>query len=298
MTVRPLLPGPLAAPGLVATAAAAALLLAFALLAPPFHRPEFEGPFMRAGTLAVVGLGLAYLVGLAWLPLAPRDRPPIAPPEPSRRRLVVEALAPLAVGLAVWAPIAALDGTGWLVLDDGPVQGATLVLLLSASLVCARRAWVDRAGRVDHALLAWVFLVYAAREHEMHAPRFLAEHVAKPKFFRSAAVPGEAKVVVAVLLAAVGVVLVAFLARNLRRGVVDLARGRAWAVLTVVWAVTLLTSQVIDRTWLDTVFWGQALEEILEGVAACYVLLVALRLPSSGAGGDQSSTSSTKRLAT
>ncbi|MCO5171468.1 MAG: hypothetical protein M9894_34640 [Planctomycetes bacterium] len=296
MTVRPLLPGPPAAPGVVAAAAAAALLLAFALLVPPFHRPEFDGPLMRAGTLTVVGLGLTYLVGLAWLPLAPRDRPPILPAEPSRRRLVAEAVAPLAVGVLVWAPIAALDGTGWLVLDDGPVQGTTLVLLLSASVVCARRAWVDRVGRVDHALLAWVFLVYAAREHEMHAPRFLAEHVAKPKFFRSAAVPGEAKVVVAILLAAVGLVLVAFLARNLRRGVGDLARGRAWAVLTVVWAVTLLTSQVIDRTWLDTVFWGQALEEVLEGVAAAYVLLVACRIPSSGA--EAYSTSSTNRLAT
>jgi len=163
--------------------------------------------------------------------------------------------------------------------DVGLVQRTTLCVLLISAITAAVLAVRHPANRLNLALLACGFTIYAGREHDLHRLDYLPEHFTRWQFYTMSEVSLWQKLGFGAVMIFIISVIGLFLFRMALPALRDLKRSEPWALLATAWAVTLTASQISDRTWLNETFAGRAFEEVCELVAAGMALMVVCYFP-------------------
>jgi len=204
---------------------------------------------------------------------SPRDVP--AGPILAAARHALAALP----GLGLVALIPGLVATGlfrpWLVREDGLFKWLQ-VALAGAALALGIRSWRRRPSSTA-VLLACFFSVLIFSEIDLDR-RMLGVSVVDLKFFRRSSVPLPVRAVVAVTLAGAGVALPAYVGRQRRALLADLAAAlrRPWERLVVA-GFLLFAAPQMSEGWLNKYsrFPRNAAEETLE-LAGCLYLAWAM----------------------
>ncbi len=163
--------------------------------------------------------------------------------------------------------------------DQGLVQNLTLLVLVVAAATAGVLAFRFRENRFNLALLACGMTIYAGREHDLHRLSFLPEHFTRWQFYTMDAVTTSQKIGFGLVICGVIAVVGLFLYRMTGPFLRDFRSSQPWAILALVWLVSLTISQISDRTWLNDTFAGRAFEEITELVAAGLALSVVCLFP-------------------
>jgi hypothetical protein len=171
--------------------------------------------------------------------------------------------------------------TPGIVKDDGAIQIATVVLLMGNVVFAAHRTWRARGPRLNLGLIAYILVFYAMREADLHRPAMYPEHIANRRFFTAAEVPVLDKVFFGLLLLSLLVCIILFLVRITPSFLRALRRTEDWAVYAGFWFVTLLLTQLSDKSFLNEHYYGQALEEVGELAAAGVISLIVWRFPGA-----------------
>ncbi len=155
----------------------------------------------------------------------------------------------------------------------------TLLIVATAALTAAALAIRHPSNRLNFALLACGLTFYAGREHDLHRLSFLPEHFTRWQFYAMQSVPLWQKICFGMLLLTLITVISLFLFRVTRPFLHGLKQSEPWAILSLVWLITLTISQISDRTWLNDTFAGRAFEEIAEMIAGGLALSVVCFFP-------------------
>ena len=168
---------------------------------------------------------------------------------------------------------------GRLIADDGLVQVATFVVLCTSVMLVIRGAIRHPDERVLLGLTAFMLVIYAAREADLHRAKWVPEHFSSSRFYLSADVPVAEKIVCGAFLMGLVIVAVMMIARGVPKVAPAFRSRQPWLMFSVAWACVFAASQVSDQSSWNEVFAGQAFEEIAEFVAAGFVVLTVLRFP-------------------
>ena len=166
---------------------------------------------------------------------------------------------------------------------------ATLATLLFAAATATFLAWRHPDNRLNLALLAVGLTIYAGREHDLHRLEFLAENFTKWQFYTMAAVPLWQKICFGTAMVLIVGTIGLFAVRMVQQTIDDLKRGESWTLLGVIWLTTLIASQIADHSWLNETYFGRALEETAELMAAAFAVLVVWHFPRQPAKPSSSS---------
>ena len=169
---------------------------------------------------------------------------------------------------------------GRLIADDGLVQLATFVVLCTAVMLAIRGAIRDPDERVLLGLTAFMLVIYAAREADLHRAKWVPEHFSSSRFYLSADVPVAEKIVCGSFLMSLVIVAVMMVARGVPKIAPAFRSRQPWLMFSVAWACVFVASQISDQSSWNEVFAGQAFEEIAEFVAAGFVVLAVLSFSS------------------
>ena len=179
-------------------------------------------------------------------------------------------------------------GLGWdIIKDTGPVQSLTVIILIAAALICAYLARRHAGNRLTFGLMSYIMMFYAAREADLHNFEKYKVGPTNIKFYSLPDVPGWEKAICGIVFISLIISILVFLAKMLGPFFSGLKNRRSWAFFALFWLGTLVGSQVSDKSFLNEIFAGQALEEIAELIAAILVLLVLRDFPrceKQGAG--------------
>lgn len=171
-------------------------------------------------------------------------------------------------------------GLGWdIVKDTGPVQSLTVIILTAAALICVYLARRYEGNRLMFGLMSYIMIFYAAREADLHNFETYKVGPTNIKFYSLADVPGWEKAVCGIVFISLILSILVFLSKVLGPFFSGLKNRHSWAFFALFWLGTLISSQVSDKSFLNEMFAGQALEEIAELIAAILVLLVLRDFP-------------------
>ena len=162
----------------------------------------------------------------------------------------------------------------WSINDSGLFSILTICLVTAALLLLI--VIITRTKRpsvkVSLIVLCYVMLIYILREADFHR-LFTDEHVTKMKFYTNSSISLFQRVVGA---SAMGLFIASLLFLFFRYGLLFLRRlfdAQPWAVATVLWAILLIASQVVDKSSLTEVYLGRVVEEMLEFCASGYCFI-------------------------
>ena len=161
--------------------------------------------------------------------------------------------------------------------DDGLVQILTAVVLIASCLLCLQRALRKIPPAFKWAELSYLLLIYTMREMDFHR-LFTEEHVSRWKLY-AGPFPLHEKIIGGVVVLLTLIVMLHFIASNLRYFWRSLKERQSWAVHVMVWAVLLFSSQMLDKSRWHGIFFEVALEENMEFGAAIMILLILLKYP-------------------
>ena len=125
--------------------------------------------------------------------------------------------------------------------------------------------------------LCYVMFIYLLREADFHR-LFTDEHVTRIKFYSNNDTDFVIKVMggAPLLFFLICAVFVLYkFTRPLLHGIISMY---PWAIALLLWGITIVLSQLIDKSFLNKIYPGRVVEEMLELCAAGYMLLAAWTL--------------------
>ena len=161
--------------------------------------------------------------------------------------------------------------------DSGLVQISTAAVLIAGCLLCLQRALRKIPPAFKWGQLSYLLLIYAMREMDFHR-LFTAEHVSRWKLY-AGPYPIEDKIIGGVVIVLTMVVMVHFIGSNFRHFWDSLKAMQSWAVHVIIWAVLLISSQMLDKSRWHGIFTEVAFEENMEFGAAIMIFMVLLIYP-------------------
>ena len=166
--------------------------------------------------------------------------------------------------------------------DDGLVQILTAIMLISAVIFCLQRALRKIPPAFKWGQVSYLILIYAMREMDFHR-LFTEEHVSRLKLY-TGPFPLQDKILGASVLLLTMVVAIHYVRTNYRHFWKALKAKQSWAVHLVIWAVLMLSSQLLDRSMWHGDFAEVTFEENLEFGAAIMIFMVLLKYPLNPSG--------------
>ena len=162
--------------------------------------------------------------------------------------------------------------------DSGFLSIITMTLIACAFLTLATLIVNKRLSQVKLALMAaaYVLLIYLLREADFHR-LFTLEHVTKAKFYTSLAIPLWQKIVVGVIST---IFVISFVYLIIRYSSIlwkGLCQSQTWAVALVLCILTLVLSQLCDKSSLNSFYAGRVVEECLECFASVFIFLASVQ---------------------
>lgn len=180
--------------------------------------------------------------------------------------LVVTQLVPIEIGTP-------------LIADDGLIQILTFCILVGATILAVLSAKRYPAERLNLFLAAVVLVVYAAREADVHRATWMPGNFTRLALYSADDVALWQKVLIGLLSLGFIVAVVSLTARVLPKIRADLATQKVWLLMSFIWLVVFVGSQISDRSSWNQVFPGRAFEEIAECVAAGFAVLAIYYFP-------------------
>ena len=161
--------------------------------------------------------------------------------------------------------------------DEGIVQQVSAWLMLLAVLpVLYRFRFGWSLVRFETAL---VIVAIALREWDWHT-RFTDDSVTSINYFQDPANPLSARLLAAVILAALVAVGVHCVLSWWPRFVRDLKTMSPWAVNALLWAGTMITAALLDKITSSSSY-GNTIEEVMEMSAGALLMYIAWLMPSA-----------------
>lgn len=196
-------------------------------------------------------------------------------------------------GLILWITTILLNdidkGLGWdIIKDTGPIQSLTVIILIAAALICAYLTLRYQGNRITFALMSYIMIFYAAREADLHKFEKYSVGPTNIKFYSLIDVPVWEKAVCGIVFISLILSILVFLAKVAGPFFSGLKKRESWSFFALFWLGTIVASQISDKSFLNEMFAGQALEEIAEFVAAILIFPVLRNFPRSEkqGGGD------------
>lgn len=199
-------------------------------------------------------------------------------------------------GKAIIPPLATVYGVGALIYvitviaqtqvgdltrDNGPIQLTNLTLLMVIFLSAAYRTWKAGPGqRVNLGLITYGMLFYVAREADLHELEYYPEHLANRRFYQSSEIPVLDRVLVGMVLLTLIIVVITLLVRVTPSFLKAVRSRDDWSVYILFWICTIILTQISDHSFLNSTFYGKALEEVGELTAAGVAFLIVWKFPT------------------
>ena len=130
----------------------------------------------------------------------------------------------------------------------------------------------DTSIRLPLYILAYIILIYILREADFHR-LFTDEHVTKDKFYTDPDINLKQKILAGIPMGIFFLCFFYLLGRYTKLVLTNILRFRPWAIAAFLWGATIVTSQVIDKSYLNEIYQGRVIEEMLEFCAAGYLLI-------------------------
>lgn len=158
--------------------------------------------------------------------------------------------------------------------DAGIISILTIVFASIALIrLLVTTSQIPEAGiKLPLYILAYIILIYILREADFHR-LFTDEHVTKDKFYTDPNIDLKQKILAGVPMGIFFFCFFYLLGRYTKLVLANILRFHPWAIAAFLWGVTIVTSQIIDKSYLNEIYYGRAIEEILEFCAAGYLLI-------------------------
>ena len=148
----------------------------------------------------------------------------------------------------------------------------TFICLAAVHLFQTTKLIGQKNIRLPLYALLYVLLIYILREADFHR-LFTDEHITKDKFYTDPDISLHQKLLGGIPLA---IFFICFFYLTIRyAGLLfkNVMRRNPWAVSAFLWGTTIFLSQLIDKSDLNAIYKGRAVEEMLELCAAGYMLI-------------------------
>lgn len=199
------------------------------------------------------------------------------------REIIPPLLTVYGLGALIYVMVLLLQGQiGEITQDDGPIQLVNLTLLCGLCALAAYRTWASKGQRLEIGLLTYGLLFYTAREGDLHAIDYYPEHLANRRFYASAEIPVLDRVLIGLLLLTLLIAIVTLLIRVGPSFLKALRRREDWAVYGIFWFITIVLTQLSDKSFLNAEMYGRTLEEVGELTAGGIAALIVWYFPPDG----------------
>lgn len=177
---------------------------------------------------------------------------------------------------AFWLPIS-ISAPG--ISDAGYVSMITLTFVACAFLSILVIVFnADFSSSKLTAIAAmYALIIYFLREADVHR-LFTIEHVTRPKFYTMEIVPLWQKAFAAAVFLLLAICVLYLLVKYGYVVWKQLHKLQPWAVALLLWFVTLLISQLSDKSELNHTHFGRSLEENAECWAAIFLFLTVQQI--------------------
>ena len=161
--------------------------------------------------------------------------------------------------------------------DKGVISILTIAIISIAliRLMITIHSISDKRLRMSLYILAYIILIYILREADFHR-LFTDEHITKDKFYTDPNIDIKQKLIGGIPLGIFFICFFYVLIRYIKFTLIHLKKYQPWAVAIFLWGISIFTSQVIDKSSLNDIYYGRVIEELLEFCAAGYMLIAVL----------------------
>ena len=120
--------------------------------------------------------------------------------------------------------------------------------------------------------LSFILLIYVLREADFHR-LFTDGRVTEFEFYTDNTVVLTQKLIGGTVMLTFILTVIVLLLLYGKLVIKNIIQKKPWAIILILWFVSLFLSQVADKTDLNHIYWGQIVEELLELCAAGYMLI-------------------------
>ena len=158
--------------------------------------------------------------------------------------------------------------------DTGIFSILTIVIASIAllRLFITTRQIPDSAIKFSLYALTYIILIYILREADFHR-LFTDEHITRDKFYTDPNIDLKQKILGGIPMAIFFFCFFYVLIRHAKFVATRVLKFQPWAIAVFLWGATIVTSQVLDKSSLNEIYFGRVMEEMLEFCAAGYLLL-------------------------
>ena len=158
--------------------------------------------------------------------------------------------------------------------DTGIFSILTIVIASIAllRLFITTRQIPDSAIKFSLYALTYIILIYILREADFHR-LFTDEHITRDKFYTDPNIDLNQKILGGIPMALFFFCFFYVLVRHAKFVATRVLKFQPWAIAVFLWGATIVTSQVLDKSSLNEIYFGRVMEEMLEFCAAGYLLL-------------------------
>ncbi len=164
-------------------------------------------------------------------------------------------------------------------ISDKGIFSILTIVLLSIALYFLLKTTNTKLG-IEHKtylyVLAYVIIIYILREADFHR-LFTDEHITKTKFYSNPNISIQQKIFGGIPMMLFFVCVLYLLVTQSKLVLTNFIEKTPWAIALILWGLTFVTSQLIDKSDLNDVYFGRVIEEMLELCAAGYVLLAIIQ---------------------
>ncbi len=160
-------------------------------------------------------------------------------------------------------------------ISDSGIFSILTIALVSLALVrlfIATRQIPDSAIKFSLYALLYIILIYILREADFHR-LFTDEHITRDKFYTDPEIDIKQKILAGIPMAIFFLCFFYILFRYTKFVVSRILKLHPWAISVFLWGITIVASQVIDKSYLNDVHTGRVIEEMLEFCAAGYAMI-------------------------
>jgi hypothetical protein len=162
--------------------------------------------------------------------------------------------------------------------DSGIFSFLTITLLTISLLFLLKSISLPLELKYRHYLfaLAYALIIYILREADFHR-LFTDEHITKAKFYTDPNISLQQKIFGGIPMALFFVCILYLIATQTKLVLTNIFARTSWAIALFLWGLTFITSQLIDKSDLNDVYFGRVIEEMIEFCASGYVLLAVIQ---------------------
>ena len=160
-------------------------------------------------------------------------------------------------------------------ISDAGIFSILTIALASIALIrllITTRQIPDSAIKLSLYALAYIILIYILREADFHR-LFTDEHITRDKFYTDPNIDLKQKILAGIPMALFFLCFFYVLIKYAKFVFTRVLKLQPWAISVFLWGITIVASQALDKSSLNEVYVGRAIEELLEFCAAGYLML-------------------------